>query len=303
MNRRRRPQDRPDERPDPDALCLSGRQGPRRPPPGRRAGGEPDRGAGRPLEPARPIRRPPQDDGGRGLHRFGQGSDGVVCVDAEHCLSRVYDGGHSWSKVLQPAGYEGDGAMAGLPNNGTLSMTDDAAKSPSLDYRIEFVKTGAHYRWVRACADTEAGNSVHVGLDGGPLEPPGAITFSPTRKWTWASKRMNGQNATFSVATAGIHTLQRWVREDGAVIDRLVITSDPKRCPNGNGPPESPHGGRRSGGATSSQAGRIPLDRSARGLPASESSRRRPRSLRRSTRGRAASSRGSSSRPRRTPAR
>jgi len=37
-----------------------------------------------------------------------------------------------------------------------------------------------------------------------------------------------------------MHTIQLWIREDGAMIDRFVITSDPKWGPKGNGPAESP---------------------------------------------------------------
>jgi len=37
-----------------------------------------------------------------------------------------------------------------------------------------------------------------------------------------------------------VHTINVWMREDGAVVDRFIITSDPKWSPKGNGPPESP---------------------------------------------------------------
>lgn len=171
---------------------------------------------------------------------FKQGADGIVSIEAEHFSAKTDAGGHSWTKVQLPSGYEGDGAMAGLPNDGTLFMTDYASKSPRLDFRVEFVKAGTHYLWVRAAADTDADNSVHAGLDGVPVPALSHIGYSPTKKWVWANKQMNGQVAAFTVATPGIHTINLWVREDGAVVDRVILTTDPKWGPKGNGPAESP---------------------------------------------------------------
>ncbi|MBV8882014.1 MAG: hypothetical protein JO332_18810 [Planctomycetaceae bacterium] len=174
------------------------------------------------------------------LAPFRQGADGILCVEAEHYSAISEASGHAWTKVQQPAGFEGEGAMAGLPNDGGLFLKDYAAKSPRLDYRVEFLKTGPHYVWVRASADSDADNSVHAGLDGDPVPSLAQIAYTPTKKWVWANKQMNGPTATFTVAAAGIHTFNLWVREDGAVIDRFVITSDPKWTPKGNGPAESP---------------------------------------------------------------
>ncbi len=174
------------------------------------------------------------------LAAFRQGADGIVCVEAEHFSSRTDAAGHSWTPVQQPAGFEGGGAMAGLPNDGSQFMTDYAAKSPRLDYRIEFVKPGPHYLWVRASAEADTDNSVHAGLDGEPLRSLGQIGFSPAKKWVWTNKQMDGKSATFTIAAPGIHTIQLWMREDGAAIDRFVLTSDPKWGPKGNGPAESP---------------------------------------------------------------
>ena len=171
---------------------------------------------------------------------FKQGADGIVCFEAEHFSARTDAGGHSWTKVQRPSGYEGDGAMAGLPNDGTAFMTDYATRSPRLDFRGDFVKTGTHYLWVRAEADTDADNSVHGGLDGVPVPALSHIGFSASKKWVWANKQMNGQTATFTVATAGVHTINLWMREDGAVVDRIILTTDPKWSPKGSGPVESP---------------------------------------------------------------
>jgi hypothetical protein len=171
---------------------------------------------------------------------FKQGADGIVCIEAEHFAGRTEAGGHAWTPTQEPAGFQGEGAMSATPNDGGLFKTDYAAKSPKLEYRIEFARAGPHFLWVRAAADTDADNSVHAGLDGDPLPSLCGIAWSATKKWVWANKRTDGKLATFTVAAPGIHTFQLWVREDGAAIDRFVITSDPKWTPKGNGPAESP---------------------------------------------------------------
>ena len=130
--------------------------------------------------------------------------------------------------------------MAGLPNDGTQFMADYAAKSPRMDYRREFVKTGLHYLWARASVETDADNSVHAGLDGEPVHSLGHVAYSATNKWVWTNKQKDGKTVAVTIATPGLHTIQLWIREDGAVIDRFVLTSDPKWGPKGNGPPESP---------------------------------------------------------------
>src|SRR5262249_40077183 len=76
---------------------------------------------------------------------YRQGPGGLVCVEAEHFAGRVEAGAHSWTPVQLPAGFEGDGAMAALPNDGARVTADVAANSPRLDYSIEFKKTGTHY--------------------------------------------------------------------------------------------------------------------------------------------------------------
>ncbi|UCD58273.1 MAG: hypothetical protein JSV16_03935, partial [Candidatus Hydrogenedentota bacterium] len=50
---------------------------------------------------------------------------------------------------------------------------------------------------------------------------------------------MDGPDATFNVSTAGIHTFNIWMREDGFVIDKIVLTSNSSYTPISTGPPES----------------------------------------------------------------
>ena len=49
--------------------------------------------------------------------------------------------------------------------------------------------------------------------------------------------------STFEVSTAGAHSLHVWMREDGMIVDKVIITSDPNFTPTGEGPAETRPGG------------------------------------------------------------
>ena len=54
---------------------------------------------------------------------------------------------------------------------------------------------------------------------------------------------MDGSVAIVNVATTGVHTVNLWMREDGFVADKLVVTTNANFTPTGNGPAESSRGG------------------------------------------------------------
>ena len=56
--------------------------------------------------------------------------------------------------------------------------------------------------------------------------------------WNWTSDTTVSP-ARISVASAGIHTFNIWMREDGTIIDRVLLTSDAAFVPTGTGPAEA----------------------------------------------------------------
>jgi hypothetical protein len=65
-----------------------------------------------------------------------------------------------------------------------------------------------------------------------------AIGSFPTRsgEYQWMGSKK------FEVPHAGLHKINLWMREDGAMIDKIVITTS-GQLPEDNGPAESPRGG------------------------------------------------------------
>jgi hypothetical protein len=56
----------------------------------------------------------------------------------------------------------------------------------------------------------------------------------------WTNSTLDGVVATIDVTTPGIHTLNVWMREDGAIVDKLLLTTDATFVPTDLGPAESP---------------------------------------------------------------
>lgn len=172
--------------------------------------------------------------------RQSEDADGLVVIEAEHFTAKQPRGNHEWTLVTAPAGFTGEGAMAALPNADLAVLKDWGTLCPRMDYKVKFTKTGKHYVWVRALADTDRDNSVHLGLDGNETKSMSHMGYAASKKWTWTSKSMDGAAAWFAIDVPGIHVLNVFMREDGAIVDRVVVTTNPKWSPKDPGPPESP---------------------------------------------------------------
>jgi hypothetical protein len=166
------------------------------------------------------------------------GPDGIVSVEAENYDDNVEQGGVKWEEVGPTDGFTGNAGMQVLgPSFYNPGYSDS---SPRLEYEINFVKTGTHYVWILAWAAGGGDDSCHVGLDG--EETPLSSNWSGGGN-DWSDNRYpETGRAQFEVTTAGIHILDVWVREDGLIIDKIVLTTNPDYTPTDNGPPESPRG-------------------------------------------------------------
>lgn len=196
------------------------------------------------------------DEGSVHLYQFdppalkepiGQGSDGLVSIEVEDFDTNLRQGGHAWS-VASDSSSSGGTKLRALPDSGVnkdsgYQTYDPLVDSPKLDYRIDFVKTGIHHVWLRGKGG-DSGNSVHVGLDGVPLQSADRLQFGDggTSSWLWVSQTKDGAVATIDVGSVGPHTLNVWMREDGTEIDKIVVASSSSYVPSGSGPAASPRG-------------------------------------------------------------
>ncbi|MHC4396575.1 MAG: hypothetical protein ACYS1A_13060 [Planctomycetota bacterium] len=178
---------------------------------------------------------------GQGALLQDSGTDGIVSMEAENYDNNTSQGAHDWTFITSPSGYTGSGAMEATPNSGTNQNTGYATNSPRLDFLVDFVNTGTHYIWVRGYGASGSDDSCHAGLDGLEIATCDRIsTF--TTSYGWSKATMDGTDATFDVPSTGVHTVNIWMREDGFIADKIVLTTNSGYTPTGDGPAESQRG-------------------------------------------------------------
>ena len=107
-------------------------------------------------------------------------------------------------------------------------------QSPRLDYHVLFEEAGPHYGWVRGNADSGDEDSVHVGLNGqAPAATQHIYPFEPLGLWVWTNENRDGETAVIDVPEPGLHAINVWMREDGFLLDRIVLTPDSDFAPAG----------------------------------------------------------------------
>ena len=180
------------------------------------------------------------------------GPDGIVSVEAENYDEAVDMPPNTWELVTTAEGFtgtfSGDGAMQTLPHTplgGTSYSSNYAARSPRLDFVVNFEKTGPHYVWILAYGPDGNSDSCHVGLDGEEITTSGTMS-GWNGNHQWSGNQMSGPASFFEVENAGVHTVNIWMREDGLAIDKLVLTTNPDFTLSDDepGPPESGRGPR-----------------------------------------------------------
>ncbi len=171
-------------------------------------------------------------------------SDGLVAIEAEHFndisggVSPVDD---EW--VLQSGGGSVGGYMQALPDNGdSVDDPDIESLSPGLSYVVDFTTAGTtYYLWTHGAGPNASGDGFHYGFDDECISSDwsDAVSVAPNGQLTWSSSLGGVGRPTIYVDSPGMHTLDVWMREDGCMIDRLLLTTNPSYAPSApNDPPE-----------------------------------------------------------------
>ncbi|CAN0352469.1 unnamed protein product, partial [Ectocarpus sp. 4 AP-2014] len=152
-------------------------------------------------------------------------SGGIVAFEAEDYHDKLVGATDDWTVESDQTGYTGTGFVHAGPDDGTLYGTSPGylSGSPRLDYQVDFAAAGTYYVWVRGMKADGSSDSVHVGLDGQANTTADRIQVLGTG-FNWNQGRVGGGIATLVVPSAGVHTVNIWMREDGVRIDKLVVT-------------------------------------------------------------------------------
>jgi hypothetical protein len=171
--------------------------------------------------------------------KFVENKDGQIVIEAEHVHKNEKKDALKWESVKEPAGFSGDGAMEAKPNEDVNNNEDFVTLSPRMDYTVNFAKAGKYRVWVRGWGKGESDNSCHVGLDGKAVESSDRIGEFPAEEWAWLNDTHDGEPAVIEIKEAGVKTLNVWMREDGFIIDKILLTRDENYKPADKGPAES----------------------------------------------------------------
>ena len=160
---------------------------------------------------------------GAEVHRVG--GNRMAVIEAEEPLRVVAsaDGTSVWQEESHEPGYVGRGFMA-VPDQGRVNdpFRADGAR---LDYALRFEQAGTYYLWVRASGNNDGGQHLHAGLG---LDPGNWGVRMRTGfggfKWT--------RFPAFKIGATGDHLLSLWMAEDGAAIDRMIVTGDEAFTPS-----------------------------------------------------------------------
>ncbi len=168
-------------------------------------------------------------------------SDQVV-AEGEHAQRVLSRDSHSWVRRTDRAGAVNGAAVLVTPDTGVQYDTNYAGRAAELQFQMQFKTAGTYYVWVRGSADDGGDNSVHVGVNG--VAASTAVNLQTPSSgygtWAWSRTTAAGSAATITVPTAGVHTINVWMREDGFWLDRLLLTKSGTYTPSGIGPSESP---------------------------------------------------------------
>ena len=194
--------------------------------------------------------------------------DGLVAVEAEHFAQQSKASKRAWFR--QGSGHEvfmaydadrGHGRTASggaylecLPDgrhnhHHPLISNENFANTPGrlavLSYKIHFNQPGRYYVWVRAYSTGTEDNGIHVGLDGEWPESGQRMQWCQGKhSWRWESKQRTQAHHCgepyrifLDIESAGVHTVQFSMREDGFEFDKFLMTTNREFArPRGTGP-------------------------------------------------------------------
>ncbi len=150
---------------------------------------------------------------------FMQSDDGLVVISAESYDSiRGGSKGDAWADSTTFDGYFGSGYMQGNMDGVYADGADAAANAPALSYYVNFTQTGTHYIWAHKYFIDGSNDSYWYGVNGTSIA---RIQSGTTGVWEWKKG-----DASFEIAEAGVDTISIYLRERGAIIDHIIITTD-----------------------------------------------------------------------------
>ncbi|MGC9450719.1 MAG: right-handed parallel beta-helix repeat-containing protein [Oceanipulchritudo sp.] len=155
-------------------------------------------------------------------------SNGLLVIEAEdtHANEQRSDTvAWTFGHGFEAGGYPETGGWGYLQTVNGSHPTGLPGTSARMVYRILVSNPGTYSLAIRRLAPTNNDDSVFVVLDGVQVGNDFILAGAATR-WEWLQA-----NTSLGFLDAGIHTLELVRREDGMLIDRLMLADDPAKLP------------------------------------------------------------------------
>jgi hypothetical protein len=165
-------------------------------------------------------------------------AEGLPAVLTAPIAAAVYNSGpttdstgHTWTPDQTYAGWTGSVPEAALPISGTTAAP---GAGTLLGYRVVFPEATTYYTWVRGVAPGAASSSLDLGIDGSYPASGQDVVFpvpSTSFQFTGQSASSGSPASAALTTTAGAHTVDVTMRQDGVRFDQLQLTTDPSYIP------------------------------------------------------------------------
>ncbi|MDE6635909.1 MAG: hypothetical protein K2K09_04810, partial [Lachnospiraceae bacterium] len=146
-------------------------------------------------------------------------SKGEVVINA---ADAVLETPYSWTEVTEPGVWEITSDKNGvklLPDiNTQWNNTNDLSDAPSLNFRVKIASKGTYYLFANMSNPNDNADSYHVIVDGVYRYTHNNGNMSGEKIWRSAGKGVE--------LTAGEHTITIAAREDGLVMNQILLTTN-----------------------------------------------------------------------------
>ncbi len=158
-------------------------------------------------------------------------TDGTCIMEAENAhlsfngdlkgWEAPFDGPIEWYKTKSINGYVGSGYMT-TPNN--IALDAKWEKGAELSWKVNIKTSGEYFLAVRKISQNENDNSAFIGIDS--LQKGEQEFTSTESEFTWRHSTSSLGNLS-----VGLHKIQIRRSEDGLMLDRIMIATNPNLLP------------------------------------------------------------------------
>lgn len=167
--------------------------------------------------------------------------DRRVVIEAENYSLQVPGSGKAsaayWEIQEKPA-FSNGSAVQALPQRGVNTLQE--IFGPSLIYQIEFSAPATYLLDIKGSSPSGSRHdSIHIGLSGkaititdasgtaiGFSEHPSWVDFLCAKTLDRGAGCIEKKPLSITIPEPGLYNLHMWMREDGVVIDKIILTTD-----------------------------------------------------------------------------